>query len=144
MAIFRTCFFSAISAFRRSVNAPTPLNSYRNVSVTAWRADMFTIQDENDFKEKVLKSDKPVVVNFKATWCGPCKLLTPRLEKIMDSRNSSMHFAKVDIDDNAELAMEFSIDAVPAILTFKGGKLVDKVIGSKDDDQLIALVDKLK
>lgn len=51
---------------------------------------------------------------------------------------------KVDIDDNAELAMEFSIEAVPAVLTFKNGQLVDKVIGSKDDDQLVALVDKLK
>ncbi|OQR69966.1 thioredoxin [Tropilaelaps mercedesae] len=61
-----------------------------------------------------------------------------------ESRSSSMHFAKVDIDDNAELAMEFSIEAVPAVLTFRSGKLVDKVIGGQDDDQLIALIDKLK
>lgn len=70
-------------------------------------------------------------------------MLTPRLEKIMDSRMDTMHFAKVDIDDNVEIAMEYSIDAVPAVLTFKGGKVVDKVIGLKDDDQLMTMVDKL-
>ena len=62
----------------------------------------------------------------------------------MDTRMDTMHFAKVDIDDNAEIAMEYSIEAVPAVLTFKDGKVIDKVIGLKDDDQLITLVDKLK
>ncbi|XP_018493821.1 thioredoxin, mitochondrial [Galendromus occidentalis] len=118
-------------------------NSRRNITLSACRQEMFSIQDEKDFKEKVIASDRPVVVNFKASWCGPCKMLTPRLEKIMDTRMDTMHFARVDIDDNVEIAMEYSIDAVPAIVTFKGGKVVDKVIGLKDDDQLISMVDKL-
>lgn len=62
----------------------------------------------------------------------------------MDTRMDTMHFARVDIDDNVEIAMEYSIEAVPAVITFKDGKVVDKVIGLKDDDQLITLVDKLK
>lgn len=105
--------------------------------------DCFTVQDENDFKEKVLQSNTPVIVDFQATWCGPCKTLGPRLESIIATKGDKVHLAKVDIDDNSDLAIEYGVTAVPAVFGIKNGRVTDKFVGVLDDDQVNSFVDKL-
>ncbi|XP_046859206.1 thioredoxin, mitochondrial-like [Xenia sp. Carnegie-2017] len=103
----------------------------------------YDVKDNEDFGEKVLKSDKPVVVDFHATWCGPCKQLAPKLDSLIDSKNGAVMLAKVDIDENTDLAMEYAITAVPTILGMRDGKIVDRVVGLASDDQLNNLLTKL-
>merc|ERR1711953_1263109 len=105
--------------------------------------DTFTIQDEEDFKTKVLSSDVPVIVDFSATWCGPCKILGPRLDAAVASTNSKVNLAIVDIDDNSDIAMEHEVQAVPTVVAFKGGEIIDRFIGLIDEDKLEAFVSKL-
>lgn len=102
----------------------------------------YTIQDREDFKSKVLESKKPVVVNFRASWCGPCKMLTPRLEAAVDARGEKLDLAKVDIDEQADLAMQYEVEAVPSVIMFKNGEVTDRFMGLKDKDQIDSFLDK--
>lgn len=104
--------------------------------------EIFRIQDEADFKEKVLsKKDKLVVVDFFATWCGPCKTMGPRLETIVGGRATEVDLALVDVDQLDGLAAEFKVSVIPAIFALKNGKPVDQFVGQKDEDQLKAFID---
>ncbi|XP_028934509.1 thioredoxin, mitochondrial [Ornithorhynchus anatinus] len=103
----------------------------------------FHIQDGPDFENRVVKSQTPVIVDFHAQWCGPCKILGPRLEKMVAKQEGKVLMAKVDIDDNTDLAIEYEVSAVPTVLAIKNGDVVDKFVGIKDDDQLEAFLKKL-
>lgn len=105
--------------------------------------DTFTVQDSEDFKTKVLGSSVPVVVDFSATWCGPCKILGPRLDAAIAATNSKVNLAIVDIDDNSDLAIEHGVQAVPTVVAFKDGQIVDKFVGLIDEDKLGAFVNNL-
>jgi len=110
---------------------------------TSRSLDTFKIQDEDDFNAKVLKNRKPVVVQFHATWCGPCKMLSPRMEKTIAATKDAVDLAHIDIDENPDIAMSYSVGAVPAVMAIKDGKVVDKFIGLKDEDELDTFVAKL-
>ncbi|MEE6511946.1 hypothetical protein FKM82_018844 [Ascaphus truei] len=103
----------------------------------------FNIQDTEDFQERVIGSECPVVVDFHAQWCGPCKILGPRLEKMVTKHQGKVLMAKVDIDDHTDLAIEYEVSAVPTVLAMKNGDVVDKFVGLKDEDQLDAFLKKL-
>uniref|UniRef100_A0A8D0H6X9 Thioredoxin, mitochondrial n=1 Tax=Sphenodon punctatus TaxID=8508 RepID=A0A8D0H6X9_SPHPU len=103
----------------------------------------FNVQDGDDFQDRVVNSQKPVVVDFHAQWCGPCKILGPRLEKMVAKQNGKVLMAKVDIDDHTDLAIEYEVSAVPTVLAMKNGDVVDKFVGIKDEDQLEAFLKKL-
>lgn len=105
--------------------------------------EAFNVQDTDDFKHRVLESSTPVIVDFHATWCGPCKLLGPRLESIIASSAGRVHLAKVDVDDNAEIAMDYKVQSVPTVLGIRNGKVLDQFIGLQDDDQIKTFVEKL-
>lgn len=105
---------------------------------------VFTVQDETEFKEKVLQSQVPTVVDFSATWCGPCKLLTPRLEAAVAATEGAVELAIVDIDDLADLALEHGVQAVPTVLGVREGQVVDKFVGLVDEDKLAAFIDNVK
>ena len=113
------------------------------MTTSSIRRETFTVQDESDFKEKVMESDKPVVIDFNATWCGPCKLLTPRLEAAVASTEGKVHLAMVDIDDLSDLALDHGVQAVPTVMAVKEGKVVDQFVGVIDEDKLDAFVNKL-
>ncbi|TRY74908.1 hypothetical protein TCAL_00512 [Tigriopus californicus] len=115
---------------------------HRCLSTSLIRRDTFTIQDEDDFKEKVLSNPDPVIVDFSATWCGPCKMLTPRLDAAIAATEGKVHLAVVDIDELGDLAMDHGVQAVPTVVAMKGGKAVDKFVGLLDEDKLAAFVDK--
>ncbi|XP_053577351.1 thioredoxin, mitochondrial [Bombina bombina] len=103
----------------------------------------FNVQDAEDFQERVIGSETPVVVDFHAQWCGPCKILGPRLEKLIAKQQGKVLMAKVDIDDHTDLAIEYEVSAVPTVLAMKNGDVVDKFVGLKDEDQLEAFLKKL-
>jgi thioredoxin 1 len=81
------------------------------------------------FSTEVLTSDKPVLVDFWAEWCGPCKMLAPVVEKIAGVMGDRVKFVKVDTDTNQSLAGEYSVSGIPCLILFKGGQAVDRVVG---------------
>uniref|UniRef100_A0A0K8RNS1 Putative thioredoxin-like protein n=1 Tax=Ixodes ricinus TaxID=34613 RepID=A0A0K8RNS1_IXORI len=125
--------------FRGTGKLPVP----RQLSTGSAMKAQFAIQDAEDFKSKVLDSKKPVVVNFRASWCGPCKMLTPRLEVAVDARGDKFDLAKVDIDQQADLAMQYEVEAVPSVIMFQNGKETDRFMGLKDQDQIDTFLDKV-
>ncbi|XP_043931263.1 thioredoxin, mitochondrial [Protopterus annectens] len=119
------------------------LHSSRMFFTSAFCRDSFIVQDGADFNERVINSDKPVVVDFHADWCGPCKILGPRLEKAVAKQNGKVTMAKVNIDDLTDLAFEYEVSAVPTVIAVKNGNIVDKFVGVKEEDQLEAFIRKL-
>ena len=86
--------------------------------------------NEDNFKEVVLNSEKPVLIDFWAAWCGPCRMLGPVVEEIAEEYTDSAIVGKVDVDANQALSVEYGIRSIPALLYFKDGKVVDSVIGN--------------
>ncbi|MCZ6597993.1 MAG: tetratricopeptide repeat protein [Planctomycetota bacterium] len=101
--------------------------------------------DAKSFREEVVERSKtvPVVVDFWAEWCGPCKTLTPQLEKHAREGNGRFLLAKVDIDKNAEIAQAFQVQAVPTVIGLRGGKMVDGFQGALPEKELAAFLDNL-
>lgn len=87
------------------------------------------VTDAN-FDQDVLKSDKPVLVDFWATWCGPCRMIAPILDQLAVEYQGKAKVAKLDVDSNIRTATRFNVRSIPAVLFFKNGKLVDQVIGA--------------
>lgn len=87
------------------------------------------ITDAN-FEQEVLKSDKPVLVDFWATWCGPCRMIGPIIDQLAVDYAGKAKVAKLDVDSNIKTASKFNVRSIPTILFFKDGKLVDQVVGA--------------
>ena len=102
-------------------------------------------QEVNDanFDELVLKSDKPVLVDFWAEWCGPCRMVAPVVEELSHDYEGKLLVTKLDVDSNPEVAMKFGIRNIPTILFFKGGEVVDKHVGAAPKSALAAKVDAM-
>ena len=99
--------------------------------------------NQEDFEKEVEKSTSPVIVDFYATWCGPCKMLSPILEEIAETEKD-VKILKVDIDDNMELAQKFGIMSVPTLMLFKDGEEYGREIGLKSKQDLEEIIDELK
>lgn len=100
------------------------------------------IQDAQDFEAKVLKSKDVVIVDFYADWCGPCRLLAPKLETRV-GQEANVHLAKINVDNLDELAAKYEVKTIPHVVGFKNGKAIDKFIGNKDNDIIDQFVKKL-
>lgn len=88
------------------------------------------ILKDSTFEQEVLKSDTPVLVDFWAVWCGPCKAIAPFVDDLATKYKGKLKVAKMDVDENQAVAQQYGIRSIPTLLFFKGGKVVDTVIGS--------------
>ena len=98
---------------------------------------------DGNFEVEVLKSDKLVVVDFWAPWCGPCRLVGPILEEIADDNDGKLKVVKVNVDENPALAQRYGIRGIPTMMFFKGGEAVDMTVGAAMKDRIQEKVDSL-
>ena len=90
-----------------------------------------------NFENEVIKSEIPVLVDFWATWCGPCRMVAPVVAEIAEEREGKLKVVKVNVDDEADLAMKYGISAIPTLLLFKNGEIAGKVVGALPKASLI-------
>jgi thioredoxin 1 len=100
-------------------------------------SDYIVAATDESFEEEVIKATKPVLVDFWAEWCGPCRAIAPVLDEVAEEHLESLKIVKVNIDDNIETAHKFAIRSIPTLLLFKDGNLIDKTQGSKTKGQLL-------
>lgn len=105
-------------------------------------SDPIELTDDN-FEAEVLKSDKPVLVDFWAVWCGPCKMLGPTVEEISKEYEGKLKVGKLNVDDNSRMASQYGIMSIPSLLFFKGGQVVDQLVGAVPKKQLTDKLDKI-
>lgn len=91
------------------------------------------------FNEEVMNSDKPVLIDFWATWCGPCRMLSPIVDEVAEETDS-VKVCKVNVDEEAQLASMFGIEVIPTLIVIKGGKTVNKSVGYIDKQQVLELI----
>lgn len=90
------------------------------------------------FQSEVLESEKPIMVDFWAEWCGPCRAVSPILDKIAEENADKLSIVKLNVDDNPETAMKYGITSIPAMYVFQGGEVVKRVVGAKPKPALEA------
>jgi thioredoxin 1 len=105
-------------------------------------ANIVTLTDAN-FPEQVLKSTTPIVVDFWAEWCGPCKMLAPVLDELAGEYDGKVKIGKVNIDEHQQLAINYGINSIPTLLFFKNGQVADQVIGMRSKRDLKASFDRV-
>ncbi len=99
--------------------------------------------NESNFENEVTKSDKPVIVDFWAEWCGPCKMIAPLLDEIAKEKAGSVKVAKVNVDQNQSLSSKYNIRAIPSLLLFKNGQLRDQITGMTSKKDLLGRLEAL-
>jgi len=99
--------------------------------------------DESNFDREVTQDDKPVIVDFWAEWCGPCKMIAPLLDEIAREKADAVKVAKVNVDENQSLSLKYNIRAIPALLFFKNGQLRDQITGVTSKKDLLNRIEAL-
>ena len=100
------------------------------------------ILEDGTFEQEVLKSDTPVLVDFWATWCGPCRALAPAIDEIAREFKGKVKVAKLDIDTHQAVPQKFGIRSIPTLLVFKGGRVVDSIVGAVPKSKLAEALKK--
>lgn len=100
------------------------------------------VSDQN-FEDEVIKSDLPVVIDLWAPWCGPCRMVGPVIEKLAEKYDGKVKFCKLNVDENQQTAVRYSVMSIPTLLFFKDGKVADTVIGAMPEQALKPRIDAL-
>ena len=97
---------------------------------------------KDNFEKEVLQSDIPVLVDFWATWCGPCQMVAPTVSEIADEMDGKIKVGKVNVDEEMELAARYRIASIPSLLVFKDGKMANGVVGAADKEYILNMIEK--
>jgi thioredoxin 1 len=104
-------------------------------------SDAYIHVTDQTFQQQVLRSEKPVIVDFWAEWCGPCKMMAPHFEALANEYQGRVVFAKLDVDENPGVASAYAIRGIPTLLVFRGGKEVDRIVGAVPRDRIKSHLD---
>ncbi len=105
-------------------------------------ANVLTLTQEN-WQTEVVHSDKPVLVDFWAPWCGPCRALGPTIDKLATQFDGKVKVGKVNTDDNQDLAAQFGVSAIPLVLVFQGGQVKEKLVGQRGEADYVKVLNRL-
>lgn len=97
----------------------------------------------DNFAAEVLESDVPVLVDFWAVWCAPCRMIAPMVEEMADTYNGKIKVGKLNVDDNGEIAARFNIRGIPTLLMFNQGQVADQMVGAGSRDTLVNMIEKV-
>jgi thioredoxin 1 len=100
--------------------------------------------NESNFEAEVLQSPQPVLVDFWAPWCGPCRMIAPLVEELANEHRGSLKVAKINIDDSPALASSFGVSSIPTLMIFKGGEVVDRFVGVQPKSRLQTAIEQAK
>jgi thioredoxin 1 len=103
--------------------------------------DILTLTEEN-FDEHLAQTEGPILVDFWASWCGPCKIIGPTLEELAEELDGQARIGKINVEDNGDLVNRFGISSIPTLIVFKRGKVVDQMIGAVPKEQIRRMVQK--
>lgn len=103
---------------------------------------VLNISDSNEFENTVLSSGKPAVVDFWAAWCGPCKMIAPEIEAVAEDFENKAVVAKVNVDDQRELANKYSVVSIPTLVFFKDGSEVSRISGFREKEEIVDALEK--
>ncbi len=104
--------------------------------------DVIVTLTKKNFKEIALKSDKPVLVDFWAEWCGPCRMVGPIVDELAEDYEGKVVVAKLNVDDESELAIEYKVMSIPTLILFKDGEIAEKIVGARPKEDLEELLDE--
>lgn len=93
---------------------------------------------ESNFDSEVINSEKPVLIDFWAAWCGPCKLITPEIEKLAEEKQNELKVGKLNVDENRDIAIKYGINSIPTLLLFKNGEVVKTLIGAMPKNKILS------
>lgn len=101
---------------------------------------MIELTDSN-FDSEISKTETPILVDFWAVWCGPCRMVAPELEKLLAEKKDVLRIGKLNVDENRNISIKFSISSIPTLLLFKNGEMVKKMVGAMSKDKMLAEIE---
>lgn len=105
-------------------------------------SEKIIILTKANFEQEVLKSDKPILVDFWAQWCGPCRAVGPVMDELANEYDGKARIGKVNVDEEGELAAKYRIMSIPTVMLFKNGEIAEKIIGAKSKSEFSGILDK--
>ncbi|RMD84350.1 MAG: thioredoxin [Candidatus Dadabacteria bacterium] len=106
-------------------------------------SDLVCEVSDSNFEQEVLQSDLPILVDFWAPWCGPCKSIAPVIEELASEYEGRVRFAKLNVDDNPHTPTKYSVRGIPNLVLFNKGEVVDQIVGAVPKDQLVSALSKV-